>query len=147
MSFIQKFRPRKYILDSSVFMHSCQTAVSNYISHDHDICIKHNCLFPTSYNTLKNLRSLEKLIIDGKIKAFFFLRNSFVETFHSDLVLKSWKVFVKFCVTQHLFQKCFTKCLTDLFDDVTQNCHFLCFSLKQKFFFMNRFIVPNLVNL
>ena len=25
MSFIQKFRPRKYILDSSVFMHSCQT--------------------------------------------------------------------------------------------------------------------------
>ena len=47
MSFIHKFRPRKYILDSSVFLHSCQTAVSNYISHDHDICTKHNCLFPT----------------------------------------------------------------------------------------------------
>ena len=63
MSFIQKFRPRKYILDSSVLIHSCQTALSNYISHG--ICIKQNCLFATSYNTWK------KLIIDGKIKAFF----------------------------------------------------------------------------
>ena len=70
-----------------------------------------------------------------------------METFHFDLVLKSWKVLVKFCVTQHLFQKCFTKCLTDLSDDVTQNCHFLCFSFIQKFISMNRFIVPNLVNL
>ena len=35
----------------------------------------------------------------------------------------------------------------DLFDDVTQNCDFLCFSLKQKFVPMNRFIVPKLVNL
>ena len=35
----------------------------------------------------------------------------------------------------------------DLFDDVTQNCDFLCFSLKQKFVSMNRFIVPNLVYL
>ena len=54
-----------------------------------------------------------------------------METFHFDLVLKSWMVLVKFCVTQHLFKKCFIKCLTDLFDDVTQNCHFLCFSLKK----------------
>ena len=54
-----------------------------------------------------------------------------METFHFDLVLKSWRVLAKFCVTQHLFQKCFTKCLTDLFDDVTQNCHFLCFSLNK----------------
>ena len=35
----------------------------------------------------------------------------------------------------------------DLFNDVTQNCSFLCFSLKQKFVSMNWFIVPNLVNL
>ena len=32
-----------------------------------------------------------------------------------------------------------------LFDDVMQDCDFLCFSLKQKFNSMNRFIVPNLV--
>ena len=36
---------------------------------------------------------------------------------------------------------------TDLSQDDTQNCDFLCFSLKQKFFYTNRFIVPNLVNL
>ena len=35
----------------------------------------------------------------------------------------------------------------DLFDDVTQNCDFLCFPSKQKFIPMNRFIVPNLDNL
>ena len=33
----------------------------------------------------------------------------------------------------------------DLFDDVTQNCDFLYFSLKQKLISMKRFIVPNLV--
>ena len=54
-----------------------------------------------------------------------------METFHFDLVLKSWTVLVEFCVTQHLFQKSFTKCLTNLFDDVMQNCHFLGFPLKK----------------
>ena len=33
----------------------------------------------------------------------------------------------------------------DLFDDVTKNYNFLCFSLKQKFVSMNRFIVRNLL--
>ena len=36
-----------------------------------------------------------------------------------------------------------TEGLMDHFDDVTQNCDFLCFSLKQKFISMNRFIVPS----
>ena len=35
----------------------------------------------------------------------------------------------------------------DLFDDVAQNCAFLCLSLKQKLISLNQFIVPNLVNL
>ena len=40
-------------------------------------------------------------------------------------------------------QKLFYKSLImDLFDDVTQNCDSLCFSLKQKFIPINRFIVP-----
>ena len=34
----------------------------------------------------------------------------------------------------------------DHFDDVMQNCDILCFSSKQKFISMNRFIIPNLVN-
>ena len=39
------------------------------------------------------------------------------------------------------------KAFLDLSHDVTQNCDFLCFSLKQKFIYTNRFIVSNLVNL
>ena len=203
MSFIEKFRPRKYILDSSVLIHSCQTALSNYISHE--ICIKQNCLFATSYNTMKNLWSLEKTYNRWQNQSIFFKEpaswkhltsiwfwnhslqnrrlsvgwargattsakreNSRGEKIEKALffrraccrasrspnaqapvvqAMKSWRVLVKFCVTQHLFQKCFTKCLTDLFDDVTQNCHFLCFPLKKKIISMNRCIVPNLVNL
>ena len=38
--------------------------------------------------------------------------------------------------------------IRDLFDDVMQNCDFLCFPLKQKFIIStNHFIAPNLVNL
>ena len=39
-----------------------------------------------------------------------------METFHSDLVLKSWKVLVKFCVTQHFM-------FHQMFDRPFQRCH------------------------
>ena len=44
-------------------------------------------------------------------------------------------------------EPCIISCRMDHFHDVTQNCDFSCFSLKQKFVSMNRFTVPNLVNL
>ena len=146
MSFSQKFRPRKYILDSSVFMHSCQTAVSNYISHDHHICIKQ--LFISD-----KLQHFEEFVKPGKTcyrwqnQSIFFFKKKLHGNISLRFGLENMEGFSEFWVTQQLFQKCFTKCLTNLFDDVMQNCHFLCFSLKQKFFFMNRFIIPNLVNL
>ena len=38
-----------------------------------------------------------------------------METFHFDLVLKSWRGFSQCaCVTQYLFKKCLTKYLTNL---------------------------------
>ena len=46
-----------------------------------------------------------------------------------------------------IIEPCVINCRMDHFDDVTQNCDFSCFSLKQKFVSMNRFTVPNLVNL
>ena len=41
-------------------------------------------------------------------------------------------------------KKRYVDCM-ELFHDVTQNCVFLCFSLKQKFIAMTRFVGRNLV--
>ena len=118
-----------------MLIHSCQTALSNYISHE--ICIKQNCLFATSYNTLKNLWSLEKTCNRWQNQSIFFFKNQLHGNISLRFGLASRNIY---------FKKCFPKCLTDLFDDVTQNWNFFCFPLK-KIISMNRCIVPNLVNL
>ena len=131
MSFIQKFRPRKYILDSWSFISARTQLLDSLLSNDisHEICIKQNCIFVTSYNTLKNLCSLDNTYYRWENQSIF-LKNQLHGNISLRFGLEITEGFSE-CITQHLFQKCFTKCWTILFDDVTQNCDFLCFSLKQ----------------
>ena len=120
------FRPRKYILDSSL-IRSCQTALSNYISHG--LYIKQNCLFATSYNTLKNLGSLEKTYYRWQNQSLFF-KNQLHGNISLRFGLEIMEGFSETLRHATFISKMFHQ-LTDLFDDVTQNCHFLCFSLNE----------------
>ena len=143
MSFIQKFRPRKYILDSSVLIHSCQTALSNCISHG--ICIKQNCLFATSYNTLKNLWSLEKTYYRWQNQSLF-LKNQLHGNISLRFGLEIMEGFSEILRHATFISKMFHQ----MFDRPFRRCHaklpFLVLFIKRKFISMNRFIVPNLAN-
>ena len=143
MSFIQMFRPGKYILDSSL-IHSCQTALSNYISHG--ICIKQNCLFATSYNTLKNLWSLGKTYYRWQNQSLF-LKNQLHGNISLRFGLEIMEGFSEILRHATFISKMFHQ----MFDRAFRRCHaklpFLVLFIKRKFISMNRFIVPNLANL
>ena len=112
--------------------------LSNYILHE--ICIKLNCILATKF------QHFEEIVRPGRNLLKIFFKNQLHGNISLRFGLEITEGFSE-CVTQHIFQKCFTKCFTDLFNDVMQNCDFLSFSLKRKVISVNRFIVPNLVNL